>query len=69
MKFQIGQVAITLYTVDLINMNIRGLVTIPMGNYEVNIASQFDKLDDQKPFYISLEVDVRKDESHANKSA
>lgn len=65
MEFKIGQVKIKLYTVDLINMNIRGLITVPIGDYEVTIASQFDKLDNMKPFYISVEVDRKKDESHA----
>lgn len=67
MKFQIGQVEIMLSTVDLINLNIRGMVTIPIGRYEVIIASELDKMDDDRPFYVSIEVN-RKEESHAEES-
>lgn len=67
MNFKIGQVQIAVYELDLINGHVRAYVNVPIAGHELIVSGEFDKLSG-KPLYMSVEIDKKGDESHAEES-
>lgn len=68
MNFKIGQVEFRIFEMDMAQGHIRACVNFPLAGHEVTLAGEYDNLSG-KPFYMSVEIDKKGDEPHAEESA
>lgn len=67
MQFKIGQVEIRVYDMDIAKGHIRAAINFPIVGHEVILAGEYEQASG-KPFYMSIEVDKKGDEQHAEES-
>lgn len=68
MQFKIGQVEIRVYDISAAKGHIRAAINFPIVGHQVMLAGEYDQASG-KPFYMSIEIDKKGDEKHAEESA